>query len=343
MTKQTGMILICSLCFLFDAPRTSQAIPFRATSGQVTVSLDAAALGSLNFGIDPNVPTLILEHIYDRQEASTLTRNAILAPPYATTDLPSPSQIVHDVTGPVVPTVEERFIVPTNLLIDTDQVKATWNARESVGLFGLHRFIGDFGVPLGAAPFVWGDFHIGYDATRNQGAQTGFYLQNNFDIPVPLFEVGSPVITTDRGTLQLSGDLLLSPEVAVAFFAGDDFRDIGDLTLSILAGDVDFDGKLTAADLELIAAAARVHDDNTLLDVDGNPHVDGADRSFWIKSIFGTFMGDANLDREFNSSDLITVFTSCEYEDSIVGNSTWTDVDWDGDGDFGTNDLVVSF
>ena len=62
-----------------------------------------------------------------------------------------------------------------------------------------------------------------------------------------------------------------------------------------------------------------------------------------IEDIVGTHYGDANLDRRFNSGDLVQVFQSGEYEDAVLGNSTWSEGDWDGDGDFTTSDLVLAF
>ena len=56
-----------------------------------------------------------------------------------------------------------------------------------------------------------------------------------------------------------------------------------------------------------------------------------------------TVIGDSNLDGLFDSSDLVTVFQSAEYEDDIDGNSTWAEGDWNGDGDFTTQDLVFAF
>ncbi len=53
--------------------------------------------------------------------------------------------------------------------------------------------------------------------------------------------------------------------------------------------------------------------------------------------------GDANADGVFDSSDLVQVFRAGEYEDDVVGNSTFEEGDWDGDGDFTTGDLVVAF
>ena len=53
-------------------------------------------------------------------------------------------------------------------------------------------------------------------------------------------------------------------------------------------------------------------------------------------------VGDVNADGKFNSSDLLTVFQSGEYEDDIALNSTFEEGDWNGDGDFDSNDLVLA-
>jgi Ca2+-binding RTX toxin-like protein len=52
--------------------------------------------------------------------------------------------------------------------------------------------------------------------------------------------------------------------------------------------------------------------------------------------------GDVTFDGQFDSSDLLRVFQSGEYEDAISKNSSWEDGDWDGDGDFGTSDLAFA-
>ena len=54
-------------------------------------------------------------------------------------------------------------------------------------------------------------------------------------------------------------------------------------------------------------------------------------------------IGDANYDGHFTSSDLVSVFNAGEYEDSLIGNSTWTSGDWNGDGEFSSSDLVLAF
>ncbi|MCA9214753.1 MAG: hypothetical protein KDB27_16895 [Planctomycetales bacterium] len=53
--------------------------------------------------------------------------------------------------------------------------------------------------------------------------------------------------------------------------------------------------------------------------------------------------GDADLNGKFDSSDLVKIFQTSEYEDSIVGNSSWSTGDWNGDGEFDSSDLVMAF
>lgn len=61
------------------------------------------------------------------------------------------------------------------------------------------------------------------------------------------------------------------------------------------------------------------------------------------------WIGDVNMDGEFNSSDLVSVFSAGKFEDNdpenpeTIMNSTWSDGDWNADGDFDTSDFVVAF
>ena len=53
--------------------------------------------------------------------------------------------------------------------------------------------------------------------------------------------------------------------------------------------------------------------------------------------------GDSNHDGVFDSSDLVTVFLSGEYENDIAHDSTFEEGDWNGDMDFDSADLVAAF
>ena len=64
---------------------------------------------------------------------------------------------------------------------------------------------------------------------------------------------------------------------------------------------------------------------------------------FWIKdeSIAHTYVGDSNLDGEFNSSDFVHVFTAGKYETGQTAG--WGDGDWDGNALFDSSDFVAAF
>lgn len=105
-------------------------------------------------------------------------------------------------------------------------------------------------------------------------------------------------------------------------------------------GDFDGDGVLSAGDIDLMTLATLSDDDDPVFDLNRDGLVDLGDRDMWVTDVADTFFGDANLDGEFNSSDLVLVLQAAEYEDDIELNSTWATGDWDGDLEFTTGDLV---
>ena len=114
--------------------------------------------------------------------------------------------------------------------------------------------------------------------------------------------------------------------------------------IQLASGDYNGDGTLDVSDIDLQASA--IHEPNADLAVfdendDGQVNVD--DRMVLIIGHFGTWMGDSNLDGEFNSTDFVQVFSAAEYEDNVVGNSTWSTGDWNGDSEFSSADFVVAF
>ena len=109
-----------------------------------------------------------------------------------------------------------------------------------------------------------------------------------------------------------------------------------------LPGDYNNDGVVNVADVDLQAAAiASATPDLGVYDENSDGVVDFADRQILISGHIGTWMGDADLNGEFGSSDLVTVFTAGKYE---TGNAaSWAEGDWNGDGAFGSGDLVTAF
>jgi hypothetical protein len=108
-------------------------------------------------------------------------------------------------------------------------------------------------------------------------------------------------------------------------------------------GDFDMDGSLTAADIDSLRAEVRAGTNTSTFDVNGDNVVNSADRTHWISELKKTYVGDSNLDNEFNSTDFVLVFTAGQYEDTVPGNSTWATGDWNGDADFNSADFVAAF
>ncbi len=110
-----------------------------------------------------------------------------------------------------------------------------------------------------------------------------------------------------------------------------------------LPGDFDGNGVLDSSDIDALSEAVRANSNDAGFDVNGDGTVDDGDRTFWIKDLRKTWVGDANLDGVFNTVDFLAVFQIGEYEDAIAGNSTWAEGDWTGDGDFNSGDFLAAF
>lgn len=109
-----------------------------------------------------------------------------------------------------------------------------------------------------------------------------------------------------------------------------------------IPGDFNNDLSLDATDIDFLSIALRAGIEDVKFDVTLDGHVDARDHNFWVTEIKGTYYGDADLNGEFNSSDLVAVLAAGQYEDGIAGNSGWAKGDFDGDSDFTSSDLVTA-
>ncbi|MCA9215608.1 MAG: lamin tail domain-containing protein [Planctomycetales bacterium] len=105
--------------------------------------------------------------------------------------------------------------------------------------------------------------------------------------------------------------------------------------------DFNRDGSVTPDDVDQFCASFAT--DDLRWDLNGDGVRDLRDLRLLMHGELGTEIGDVNLNGVFDSADLTIVFKANEYEDGITGNSSWSEGDWNCDGDFTTRDFVEVF
>ncbi|MCA9148448.1 MAG: hypothetical protein KDA92_04075 [Planctomycetales bacterium] len=164
--------------------------------------------------------------------------------------------------------------------------------------------------------------HVG-SGTGNLVSTPQFVDLDNNDFHLP---AGSPAIDAGDPASPLDAD---GTRVEMGFYAA--FAELP-------SADINGDGTIDALDIDLICAAVVNNDNGTQFDLDGSGQVDKFDYDFLIDTVLGTQPGDANLDGQFTSSDLVFVFSAGQYENQEPAG--WAEGDWDCDGLFTTSDLV---
>ena len=112
---------------------------------------------------------------------------------------------------------------------------------------------------------------------------------------------------------------------------------------SSAAVDLNNDQVSDLADVDLLCTGISSQSADLVFDLTKDGKIDLADMRYLIEMVLQTNFGDANLDGHFDTRDLVDVFSAAEFEDSIDGNSTWSEGDWNCDGDATTRDLVLAF
>ena len=183
-----------------------------------------------------------------------------------------------------------------------------------------------------------------YGGVLNVGVERGGLM---------LYE-GAQIDITD-GLLVLEGDQTSVVEDYIGngwivAFGGDGELELGydgDFTTvaamsNFLPGDFNRDGVVDAADIDMMTQDCILGESINCgaIDLDGNGVVNTDDHRVLIKEILNTYYGDANLDGEFNSGDLVAVLGSGTYETDTA--SLWASGDFNADGRTNSGDLVVA-
>ena len=108
-----------------------------------------------------------------------------------------------------------------------------------------------------------------------------------------------------------------------------------------LLGDYNSNDELDAGDLDMQAVAIAGGLDPPEFDLNNDGSVNFDDRLAWVNDLKNTWIGDANLDLEFNSGDMVQVFVRGKYETGE--DAGWEEGDWNADTKFGSSDMVAAF
>ena len=188
----------------------------------------------------------------------------------------------------------------------------------------------------GTMAFGWHTFLIEVDAN----AGTAHFMIDDLSIGTIDASVGDPVGLAG-GVALTWWDAFASvcpvPEFAFGVF---DNLFIQGRQPSV-PGDFDGDGELTELDINALSQEIHGGGGNSLYDVNADGDVDLADHKMWVEELRNTYVGDADLNGEFNSSDFVAVFVAGKYE---TGQSVgWGQGDWNADLVFGSGDFVAAF
>ena len=108
-----------------------------------------------------------------------------------------------------------------------------------------------------------------------------------------------------------------------------------------IEGDFDGSGGLDVADVDMLSDEIVAGTHGGSFDLNGDSFVDQTDLELWVVDLRKTWIGDANLDGEFNSSDFVAVFSTNKYEKDET--ASWAEGDWNADNRFDTADFVSAF
>jgi len=181
---------------------------------------------------------------------------------------------------------------------------------------------------------------------EESGQSVQFLVSNDNN---SLFSV-QPTISPD-GTLTYTpqSDAAGSATVTVSLmddggadFGGDDTSDPQTFTITInpapvLPGDVNQDDLVDVADIDALAEAIRMGDDDSIFDLNSDSVVDHDDRNLLIRDILTSEFGDANLDHVVGIADLALLSEHF----GLLSGVGFGQGDFNGDGQVGIADLAL--
>jgi hypothetical protein len=159
------------------------------------------------------------------------------------------------------------------------------------------------------------------DGSIAPARRIGIFLGQGSSLP------DNPLIDFDN----LTADALSLIDAAVSYAVD---------TVTLTPGDFDGDGILGAADIDDLTAQSAGSLNPPAYDLNADSLVNQADVEVWIKDLLHSWVGDADLNGQFDSSDLVSILAAGTYEADV--NAVWTTGDFSGDARANSADLVAA-
>jgi hypothetical protein len=248
-----------------------------------------------------------------------------------------------------------------------------WDHPEPFGKFGASRYTTYEGNPARMTDdednvFVDDEFtytNVAAVATET-GVNANYFVEYSVSLE-PMYLLGTfdeDTITSNAGKI-VESNTVVKAQIAIsdddnydngstershtlAYLGLDDWRHTADFADLVFMGpytagtpgDFDGNGQLDAADIDDLTKQVASGTHNATYDLNADTLVNDADIGVWVKDLFGSWIGDANLDHEFSSSDLVGVLASGTYEADV--NAVWSTGDFNGDARTNSSDLVAA-
>jgi hypothetical protein len=187
------------------------------------------------------------------------------------------------------------------------------------------------GDPTTGIPFdtFGGDIGANHESGNGAGAGEQFTISLQ-DFPGLLQPGGENVLAIHGLNTNLTSSDFVLAQIGL----------FGSLGGAGVPGDFNGNGVLDTADIDDLTGQSAGGTNPGGYDLTNDSLVNGDDISFWISDLYNSWIGDANLDGEFNTSDLVQVLASGTYEVDV--DSVWSTGDFNGDGRTDTSDLVTA-
>ena len=202
-------------------------------SGGATIDYNASAWATLAGGFNVSgLEALVLNEYFDQAGVTSRTGTQLLTDEIVAN--PSTLGLYHALNGPSVTNLPGRTNQPTNFSYSPGSLTSHTG---TIGLGGVSRW--DVNPLLGGGILGFGDFTLQYESSRLALGGSGWSLRvyltgGGGNVAFDLLNV---VTNATETSLSISGDLAVSPEVAIGLLGtpGDAGKDVGDFNFTATA------------------------------------------------------------------------------------------------------------